>query len=252
MHHKKMRLLFALIAVVVIGCVAFMSTNKASAPAWVPFASDKPAKSDVKIPDFNKTKFSTDDPASIWVVVNKTRPLQPKNYVPTDLVVPNVTTSGTQYLRVEAAKATETMFAAAAKEGVLLRVDSAYRSYDRQISVYNSEVSAYGQSVADSESARPGFSEHQTGLGADLGAANGKCSITDCFANTPEGKWLAENSYKYGFLLRYTDDKTPITGYRGEAWHYRYIGTELATEMHNKGIKTLEEFFGLPAAPDYN
>lgn len=252
MRRKNILLLCAVATVIIVGCIAFIRTDKASAPAWVPFVSDYPAKSGMKTPDFNKTKFSVDDPASIWIVVNKTRPLQPKNYVPSDLVEPNVTTRGTQYLRAEAAKATQTMFAAAAKEGILLRVDSAYRSYDRQVSVYSSEVSAYGQAVADSESARPGFSEHQTGLAADLGAANGKCSITDCFADTSEGKWLADNAYKYGFLLRYTDDKTPITGYRGEAWHYRYVGTELATEMHNKGIKTLEEFFGLPAAPDYN
>ena len=79
----------------------------------------------------------------------------------------------------------------------------------------------------------------------------GGCGVEDCFGNTAEGKWVAANAYKYGFIIRYTSGKQQITGYRAEPWHIRYIGTDLSTEMQQKGALTLEEFFGLPAAPNY-
>ncbi|HSW74562.1 MAG TPA: M15 family metallopeptidase, partial [Candidatus Saccharimonadales bacterium] len=113
-------------------------------------------------------------------------------------------------------------------------------------------VAAQGKSVADSQSARPGYSEHQTGLAADLGGTSDpSCNVADCFADTVEGKWLAANAYKYGFLIRYPADKVNVTGYIYEPWHIRYIGASLSTEMHKSHIETLEEFFGLPAAPSY-
>lgn len=195
---------------------------------------------------FNKTLYSIDDPTSIWTVVNKTRPLQPKNYVPEDLVA----VGGGQRMRKAAADALGQLFQGAKEAGYVLKPLSGYRSYSTQVSVYNNEVKTNGQSVADSQSARPGTSEHQTGLAIDVGG--GGCGIEDCFGNTPEGAWLAANGYKYGFIIRYTADKVPITGYRYEPWHIRYIGVELSTEMHTTGIKTLEEFFNLPAAPGYN
>ena len=78
-----------------------------------------------------------------------------------------------------------------------------------------------------------------------------KCALDQCFADTPQGTWLAENGWRFGFIVRYPKDKTPITGYEYEPWHMRYVGVDLATEMHKTGVTTLEEFFGLPAAPDY-
>jgi D-alanyl-D-alanine carboxypeptidase len=77
------------------------------------------------------------------------------------------------------------------------------------------------------------------------------CALQACFADTPQGLWLAANAWKYGFMLRYPNGKTPITGYEFEPWHYRYVGLELAAELHTTGIQTLEEFFGLPPAPTY-
>jgi D-alanyl-D-alanine carboxypeptidase len=77
------------------------------------------------------------------------------------------------------------------------------------------------------------------------------CALDQCFANTPQGQWLAANGWKYGFIVRYPADKTAVTGYEYEPWHMRYVGLDLAAEMHRDGIETLEEFFGLPAAPDY-
>lgn len=207
-------------------------------------------------PVFSKARFSVDAPNSIWVVVNKLRPLNPKDYVPSDLVTPAVplrTNNGgpEMKLRQEAATALELMVKAAKADAANLMIASAYRSFTTQTAVYNREVAQFGQATADTQSARPGHSEHQTGLAVDLEPTSRQCEIEDCFADTVEGKWLAANSYKHGFLLRYTADKVAVTGYRAESWHFRYVGIELASEMNRQGITTLEEFFGLPAAPGY-
>ena len=152
-------------------------------------------------------------------------------------------------MRTEPATALKSLVADAKTEGLTISPLSGYRSYNTQVSVYNAEVKQYGQAVADTQSARPGTSEHQTGLAVDVGG--GGCGIEDCLANTKEGKWLAANAYKYGFIIRYTEAKQQITGYRAEPWHIRYIGTELSNEMQKQGVTTLEEFFDLPAAPSY-
>lgn len=199
----------------------------------------------VEPPAFDKGKYSTDDPASIWVVANKQRPLNPKTYAPNDLV----SVGGGQRLRQEAASALNQLMAGARAEGLAISPLSGYRSYATQVSVYNNEVAANGQAVADTQSARPGYSEHQTGLAIDVGG--GGCGIEDCFGNTAPGKWVAANAYKYGFIIRYPQSKQNITGYRYEPWHIRYVGVDLATEMNKQGIQTLEEFFGLPAAATY-
>ncbi|HEX4662076.1 MAG TPA: D-alanyl-D-alanine carboxypeptidase family protein [Candidatus Saccharimonadales bacterium] len=207
-------------------------------------------------PSFNKKQYSITDPTSIWVVVNKTHPLKPADYAPTDLVTPNVplrlsASSPEMHLRQAAATALEQLFASAKTQGFDLKLSSGYRSYADQAQVYNGYVHAQGQASADAESARPGFSEHQAGLAADVGSVTGGCLVEQCFANTPSGKWLAANAYQFGFIVRYQSDKVSITGYEYEPWHIRYIGTTLSNEMHKDGITTLEEFFGLPPAPDY-
>ena len=205
---------------------------------------------------FNKKQFSLDDPTSPWVVINKKRALDPIRYAPADLTAPDMQLAGSDtadnmQVNAQTASALSELNAAAKADGVRLVLASGYRSYDTQVAVYNSEVKGFGQAQADRESARPGHSEHQTGWAADLAAASGECKIESCFADTNEGIWLAANAYKYGFIIRYTEDKTGITGYKYEPWHVRYIGKDLAAEMHRTGVKTLEEFFGLPAAPDY-
>jgi zinc D-Ala-D-Ala carboxypeptidase len=195
---------------------------------------------------FNKKQYSLTDPTSLWVVVNKHNPLNPLTYAPSDLTP----VGNGQYMRAAAAQALQQMISDAQTAGYNLTPASGYRSYDTQVSVYNSEVHAFGQAYADTESARPGYSEHQTGWAIDL--ASDGCNISDCFGSTPGGKWATANAYKYGFLLRYPADQVNITGYRHETWHFRYIGTALATEMHKENSATLEQFFGLGAAPDYN
>lgn len=203
---------------------------------------------------FDKTRFSTQDPASIWVVVNKSRPLEPRDYTPENLIFPSVTlrVPGNESMRIrgDIAEFIDTLFADAKLAGHSLMFSSGHRSYAYQVSLYNKYVRDIGQAAADAQSARPGYSEHQTGLAIDVCDAN-DCNLIESFGTTAMGQWVADNAYRYGFIVRYPKDKTTVTGYAYEPWHLRYVGTELATEMRNTGIKTLEEFFGLPAAPNY-
>lgn len=204
--------------------------------------------------DFNKTQYSVNDPASIWVVVNKGRVL-PSGYTPANLAVPNVplrlsANNPEMHVRQEVATVMEKLFAAAVADGLHLMLASGYRSHVEQVSVYNAEVQNNGQAKADSESARPGHSEHQTGLAADLEPTSRNCELSACFADTPEGKWLAANAYKYGFIIRYQSGKKPLTGYTYEPWHIRYVGVDLANQINQTG-QALEQFFGLPTFVDY-
>lgn len=205
---------------------------------------------------FDASRHSLTDPNSIWVVVNKQRPLDPKEYVPADLETPPVAlrlagTSSSMKLRKEAASALTHLFTAAESNGTPLRLSSGYRSYTYQVGLYNGYVDKEGQGSADAESARPGYSEHQAGLAVDVGNLNGSCEVKACFGDSPAGQWVAANSYKYGFIVRYPVGLTEVTGYEYEPWHLRYVGVDLATEMHRTGVQTLEEFFKLGAAADY-
>lgn len=205
---------------------------------------------------FNTSAYSQTDPASPWVIVNKQRQLNPAQYAPNDLITPNVAlrlnnSNASMQLRKQTAQAIEKLFAAASANGTPLRLSSGYRSYDYQVTVYGHYVNTEGQSAADAESARPGYSEHQTGWAADVGPLSGACNVEQCFGNTPAGQWLAANAYRYGFIIRYPANKTTVTGYEYEPWHIRYVGTGLAAEMHKQNALTLEEFFNTGAAADY-
>lgn len=206
-------------------------------------------------PSFNKAKYSTSEPGSPWWVVNKTRPL-PAGYVPPDLAVPDVrlrlgaSSEQMKYSHTATSDLKE-MFAAASGNGVTLVFGSGYRSEALQRQFYNGYVASDGQAAADRLSARPGTSEHQTGLSFDATSVSQKCHLETCYESTPEGTWLRENAHKYGFIIRYIKGKEAVTGYDYEPWHMRWVGKELSGEMHRTSITTLEEFFGLPAAPDY-
>ncbi|NWL27847.1 peptidase M15 [Paenarthrobacter ureafaciens] len=200
------------------------------------------------------TQFSLTDPTSPWVVVNKHRPLNPQNYVPADLVQPAVrlaVNGEASLLNSTTAAAAEKMFGAAAAEGVIMALASGYRSYSTQVATYNGYVAGSGQAAADRASARPGFSEHQTGWSFDISDGGGACSFQPCFAEQPAAVWAKANAHKFGFVVRYPWMFHEITGYFYESWHLRYIGVEAATAMATGGIATLEEYFGLEAAPDY-
>ena len=128
----------------------------------------------------------------------------------------------------------------ASTENLNLYIASGFRSYSNQKTIYNNYVSRDGKTAADTYSARAGHSEHQTGLAIDIN------QLTTSFANTNEGKWVAENCYKYGFIIRYPYNKENITGYIYEPWHLRYVGVDLATKLYNEGNWiTLEEYFGI-------
>jgi D-alanyl-D-alanine carboxypeptidase len=196
---------------------------------------------------FNPGDFSLTKANSLWVVVNKQRPLNPITYKPEIGYF-----KGVQVAKVTAAALTK-MAAAMfkAKAGTLL-LNSGYRSYDTQVSVHDRQVKRLGLKAGEALAARPGYSEHQTGLAADVSAYGQGCSIQVCFAKTKAGKWLAANSWKFGFILRYPNGETPTTGYQFEPWHFRYVGLALANEMKSQNITVLENFWKLPAAPSYS
>jgi zinc D-Ala-D-Ala carboxypeptidase len=206
---------------------------------------------------FDKSQFSIDDSSSIWAIVNKRRPLEPKTYKPATLVVPNVKLQDSKQseemqLRPEAAAALEKLVAAAKSEATYdLMLASGYRGFMFQKNLYDRYVAKEGQASADKQSARAGHSEHQTGLAADVAAVgDSECVIEECFAATPEGMWVAKNAHRFGFVIRYSKEKIGVTGYQYEPWHLRYVGDALAGEIYKQNT-TLEEFFGLEAASDY-
>jgi D-alanyl-D-alanine carboxypeptidase len=196
-------------------------------------------------PAFDRGLRSIDDPNSTWVVVNKLRPLVSIAYAPADLVV----IGGGLQLRAEAAQAVAALRAEAAAAGLDVAVQSAYRSFEYQQGLFGNATARFGVAGAELRSARPGFSEHQTGLAVDVGG--GGCDIERCFGDTAEGRWVVANAHRTGWLVRYPLGSEAVTGYQYEPWHLRYVGSELATEMHETGVAPLEEFFGLPPAPRY-
>ena len=206
---------------------------------------------------FDPPKYSIDEASSLWVVANKQRPITPTRYKPTNLSFPAFAKPKVQnpfglQLRVEAAVATEQLAAGLKEAGLgTLVLNSGFRSYQNQKALYETTRDSRGLAVAEKLTARPGHSEHQLGLAADFSVRGQGCVIMTCFGKLEAGIWLEENAHEYGFILRYPKGYKSITGFQYEPWHFRYVGVELATEMKTKGIKTLEEFWKLPPAPDY-
>lgn len=166
------------------------------------------------------------------LIVNKTYSI-PSTYFPGDI------TSETR-------SNMNRMFADASSIGLNIYLSSGFRSYNTQKIIYNNYVSRDGKEMADTYSARPGHSEHQTGLAFDVN------QINDTFIGTPEANWLSDNAWKYGFILRYPKGKTNETGYKYESWHFRYVGLELAKKLYNDGDWiTLENYFGITSQYNY-
>lgn len=196
---------------------------------------------------FNRNLYSTTEPSSPWVIVNKQRPL-PDSFVPANLRVPNMTLrlpaeDEEMMLAEPAAVALETLAAAAEKDGMSIMMGSGYRSIQRQTIVYETSIASIGVEETNKVSAVPGTSEHHTGLAVDLEETDRQCEFLPCFAATNLYKWLQQNAHLYGFILRYTEKNTAQTGYDFEPWHYRYVGKELATYLHNKPNESLESLF---------
>jgi D-alanyl-D-alanine carboxypeptidase len=192
-----------------------------------------------------------DSPKSLTVFVNKQNPLSNKKYSPKNLVRVTKYNPLGRTLRQDAAEAVVRLGNSmkAAGKGTLV-VQSGYRSYSSQQIIHKAQVRALGKTKGEALAARPGYSEHQTGLAVDL-AAKGVSTLKISFGKTKAGIWLAENAHRYGFIVRYPKGKTAITGYRYEPWHFRYVGVDVATRMHETGVTTLEEFFGMAPAPTY-
>lgn len=186
---------------------------------------------------------SHNTPTAIDVVVNKKHCIQPLNYVPGDLV-----TSRGATLSAKAINDFNKLYAAAAAAGQPFYVTSSYRSYTTQIATYNRWVSISGRTEADTYSARPGYSEHQTGFALDV--ATSGCTL-ECFGSTSQYQWFQKNAAQYGYIQRYYDGYETVTGYKAEEWHYRYVGATVAKDMQAKGIKTLEEYWNIPGGNYY-
>lgn len=149
----------------------------------------------------------------------------------------------------EAQIAVNMMVSDGAKEGITLHPFSTYRSFAYQSDLYRKYVAADGAAIADTYSAKPGFSEHQTGLAFDIGGADSAYYLKRVMGEQQEGIWMAQNAPKYGLVLRYPEGKQAVTGYRYEPWHFRYVGVELAQKITASGL-TMDEYFGV-VAPDY-
>lgn len=180
----------------------------------------------------------------LLILVNKQNPVD-QNYKPDDLTAmkyyaPEREASG-RYMREAAAAAFFQLVEAAALDGLELRMTTAYRSYGYQKIIYDNYMNQYGEEEANRFSAKPGQSEHQTGLAVDVSSPSVDYELEDTFGDTPEGKWLASHAYEFGFILRYPKGKEDITGYTYEPWHLRFVGLFVAKEIHDQGT-TLEEY----------
>lgn len=173
-----------------------------------------------------------------YVLVNKYNYLT-SNYVPSNLVKLDEFARSGIYLVNEAYQAFKLMARDASIQGLNLRIVSAYRSYEYQQNLYNSYLAKDSQEVVDTYSARAGYSEHQTGLAVDIDNTR---NLYTNFEKTDEFKWMQDNCYKYGFILRYPKDKEHITGYMYEPWHYRYIGIKESTFIYKNNL-TYEEYY---------
>jgi zinc D-Ala-D-Ala carboxypeptidase len=232
------------------------ATSSAPVPptASAPVASATPSATPPPRPTPEPTeRWDVDSASSLQVVVNKLRPMEPADFAP-ELVPVSTGEEGGEMVQPALDTALTAMDAAMRAEiGEGTFVTSSYRPYALQAQYYQNAIDANGRAAADTTSARPGYSEHQTGLAIDLMSTAMECRLDHCFGDTAAGRWIAEHAGEFGFVVRYPPGEAAqaITGYYWEPWHLRYVGTQVSTAMHEQGIDTLEEFFGLPPAPDY-
>lgn len=187
---------------------------------------------------------STRKPDSINVFLNKTVSLQPIDFVPPALRATNLI--GGHYMRDEAATAIEELAAASETEGAgRIGTNSGYRSYENQKVVRDGFLRSRGEEWTEMQSALPGHSEHQTGLAVDVVACNSYgCGSIYEFEGSSQQRWIAENAYRFGFIVRYEASEVDVTNFSYEPWHLRFIGKESAYQYHQGGFKSLENFLG--------
>lgn len=207
--------------------------------------SNKVAESKLNLiaDNFDKTKYSTTEPSSLWVYVDKQRDIgdyKPELFVPKVPLRSERSNEQSQVAKVML-KDLVGLFNASKKANINLVLGSGYRSYQTQAIIYENSLKTEGQEETEHTSAQPGHSEHQTGLAIDFASPASYCFADDCWRETEEAKWLAENAYKHGFILRYPEGKEAITGYKFESWHYRYVGKELSNYLQQTE-QTFDEF----------
>ena len=228
---KKMVLIIVLLALIIGGILVFKNIKIDDV---VKEKTNKTTEKDKTKEDENKEEFEIEQIDGIYyidgvLIANKTYSL-PSDYNPGGLLE-EFTSNFTKMQR------------AASSEGISLNIISGFRSYETQETLYNRYAARDGKELADTYSARPGHSEHQTGLAADIN------SVDQSFEDTEEGIWLNNNCYKYGFIIRYPKGKEDITGYIFEPWHIRYVGVSLATTLYNDGDWiTLEEYYNITSS----
>lgn len=193
--------------------------------------------------------------SSLTVYVNKEYCLS-KNYVPENLVVPDISfdimgKSERKLMRDDAAKAIEALFTAALDDGYELFGISGYRSFSRQKEIFLNNIVNKGKTHTLQYSAAPGTSEHQTGLAMDVSAKSISYRLISAFSNCDEGKWLASHAHEYGFIIRYPKDRSSITGFAYEPWHIRYVGDNLANYLYTNNM-TLDEYYNYLPSKDFD
>lgn len=189
-------------------------------------------------------QLAEDEANGLFLLVNKENPID-ADYVPEDLepirYYAEDRNANSRYMRAEAAEHFHELVEAAAQEGIDIVMTTAYRSYEFQEILWNYNVSQKGEEEANKTSARPGESEHQTGLAVDLSTSEIDYRNSYDFENTAAGQWVAENAHRFGFIIRFPQNKTDITGYSYEPWHLRYVGETAAADIYEQNL-TLEEY----------
>jgi len=201
----------------------------------------------ITLPDAKTIRAIVEDyskDSSTWALVSKTHAIS-VDYIPTDLKIPNVATrtdksDAERSVRAIIEKPLVNLFSAASSAGYQLMIGSGYRSAALQKVYFDSLAASVGAVAANQAIAMPGQSEHQTGLAVDISTVARNCYLDNCFGQTSDGLWLANNAHKFGFTLRYPSGKESITGYQYESWHFRYVGVDLATALHESDL-TLDE-----------
>lgn len=222
----------------------FLQQKLAKAQSREKQASTQPQQFVAHDVELTGTPCDVSSPATLTVVINKKHCIEPQSWTPQ-----NLTLVEGFLVRQEMAEQLASLFSTLRSTGADITLTSAFRSYDNQVLTYNEGVSIAGNTAsADSTRARPGYSEHQTGLAIDVKAGN--CAL-ECFATTHAYTWLQTHAAEYGFIERYQQGMTLITGYSAEPWHWRYVGRTVALDMKAKNLKTLEAYYDITGG-DYS
>ncbi|WP_051280552.1 M15 family metallopeptidase [Anaerovorax odorimutans] len=261
---KTVVIIFMIIVFLILAGVEIFFRHMDSSPLTIIGGADGPTKiflgkdkKDLSKEEQENTKQEIKEKEEKWqaliseakdkgllILVNKDNPVD-ENYKPDDLTAVKYyaedRTQASRYMRKEAAEQFNKLSEAAKQDGYEIVMTTAYRSYGFQKILYDNYVQREGQEAADKFSAKPGYSEHQSGLAVDVTSPSVNYSLSYEYGDTAEGKWLKENAHNFGYIIRYKKGKEDITGYNYEPWHIRYVGETVADEIYEKDI-TLEEF----------